>query len=390
MKTAHRLSLIPPYLFAEIDKKKQAAMARGIDIVNLGIGDPDLPTPKILVEALQKAVEDPDTHNYPPYEGTADFRKAVSVYYQDRFGVDVDPATEVIGLIGSKEGIAHIALAFVDPGDVVLLTNPGYPVYNTAAIMAGGTPYHVPIHAETGYFPDFNAIPSDVARKAKMFYINYPNNPTSAVVTKEQLKEAVAFAKEYDILLCHDLAYSEVCYDGYRSISILEVEGAKDVAIEFNSLSKTFNMTGWRIGMAVGAKEAIAGLGAIKTNVDSGVFKAIQKAAIFGLLHPDRQKMIDENNAIFQARRDKVVAGLKHLGWNIEAPKASFYLWLPVPKGYTSAQFAGIMLDECGIVVSPGTGYGEYGEGYFRMTLTAPDERFDVALQRMADKGIRY
>lgn len=390
MKKAHRLELIPPYLFAEIDKKKEAAIARGVDIINLGIGDPDLPTPQPIIKALQDAVADTSTHNYPPYEGTLEFRQAVATYYQQRFGVSLDAKSEVIGLIGSKEGIAHIAFAFVNPGDIVLLTDPGYPVYKTATLLAGGEPYSVKIGPENGYFPDVSTIPAEVARKAKMFYVNYPNNPTAATATKEQMAELVAFAREYDILLCHDLAYSEVSYDGYRCPSMLEIEGARDVCIEFNTLSKTFNMTGWRIGMAAGSAYAIEALGAIKTNIDSGVFKAIQKAGVFALLSPERDAFIQEMNTIYQHRRDLVVKGLNELGWNLTPPKATFYLWVPVPGGETSVSFCSKLLDDAGIIVPPGIGYGEHGEGFFRITLTAPDHVFESTLRRMREYNIRF
>ncbi len=387
-KTSKRFEFIPPYLFAEIDKKKAAAIARGVDIINLGIGDPDKPTFPHIVEAMHKAIDDPSTHNYPPYEGIARFRQAVATWYQSRFGVTLDPNEEVVSLIGSKEGIAHLLSAYLDPGDIVLVPSPGYPVYKMGTILTGGTPYYVPLKESNGFLPDLDSIPTDIANKAKIFYVNYPNNPTAAVADLSFYKRLVAWAQKYDLLIASDLAYSEMTYDGYIAPSILEVDGAKDIAIEFHSLSKSFNMTGWRIGMAVGNKEAIRALGTIKTNVDSGIFKAIQEAGIVALTTPAPQ--IEQNNLIYKERRDVLTDGLNRLGWNLSPIKATFYVWAPVPKGYDSASFCSKVLEDCGIVVVPGSGYGPEGEGYFRVALTESVPRIQEALTRLKEKGVRF
>jgi LL-diaminopimelate aminotransferase len=388
MRKSRRLDTIPPYLFAEIDKKKAAAIARGVDVINLGVGDPDTPTPADIVQAAHIAIDDPSTHNYPPYEGTKEFRQAVATYYQRRFGVELNADSDVMALIGSKEGIAHIALAFLDPGDIALVPDPGYPVYGIGTRLAGAEPYAMALKAERNFLPDFSAIPTDVAKRAKIMHLNYPNNPTGAVATEAMFAEAIAFAKQYDIVIAHDLAYSEIGPNGYRSPSFLQVPGAKDVGIEFNSLSKTFNMTGWRIGMAVGNPEVIAALGVIKTNVDSGAFKAIQKAAITGLLGD--QSHLKPLNDMYDKRRQVLVDGLKRLGWEQISAASTFYVWIPVPPGTTSIAFAGRMLDEAGIVVPPGVGYGTYGEGYIRFALTAPEERIAEAITRMEKAGLGY
>ncbi|MBC7541892.1 MAG: LL-diaminopimelate aminotransferase, partial [Candidatus Sericytochromatia bacterium] len=342
MRKSRRLDTIPPYLFAEIDKKKAAALARGVDVINLGVGDPDTPTPSEIVQAAHVAIDDPSTHNYPPYEGTAEFRKAVATYYQRRFGVDLNPDNEVMALIGSKEGIAHIALAFLDAGDIALVPDPGYPVYGVGTRLAGAEPYAMPLTIERDFLPDFSTIPTDIAKRAKIMHLNYPNNPTGAVATAKFFAEAISFAIQYDIVIAHDLAYSEIGPHGYRSPSFLQVPGAKDVGIEFNSLSKTFNMTGWRIGMAVGNAEVIAALGVIKTNVDSGAFKAIQKAAITGLLGD--QGHLGPLNDLYDRRRQILLEGLKQLGWEKVSAASTFYVWVPIPEGTTSIAFAARML----------------------------------------------
>jgi len=388
MKPSSRLDKIPPYLFAEIDRKVDEARAKGVDIINLGIGDPDTPTLPHIVAEMHKATDDSSTHNYPPYQGTADFRKACSEWMKNRFDVDLDPNSEVLALIGSKEAIAHVFIAFVDPGDYTLIPDPAYPVYKTATILAGGTPYLMPINPENNYLPDLDKIPEDIAKKAKLMFLNYPNNPTGAVANLEYFKKVVDFANKYDILICSDQAYSEMTYAGYFAASFLQIEGAKDRCIEFFSHSKTYNMTGWRVGFAVGGKEAIKALGTIKNNIDSGVFKAIQKAGITALESP--QSCIDDLNKMYQKRRDVLYNGLKELGWNTELPKATFYFWLPVPKGHTSVSFVGLLLEKAGIVVPPGNGYGPNGEGFFRIAITVSEERIKEALQRMKDAGIRY
>lgn len=387
IKKAKRLDNIPPYLFAEIDKKKEEAIKRGIKVLNLGIGDPDLPTPPHIVSALYESAKIVSNQKYPPYEGTKEFRQAVAEWYERRFNVTLDPEKEVLTLIGSKEGIAHIFLAFVDPGDIALIPDPGYPVYNVATILAGGIPYKFPLKPDT-YLPDFSSIPEDVARKARIMFLNYPNNPTAAVADLSVFEEAVAFAKKYDIILCHDNAYSEITFDGFVAPSILQVKGAKDIAVEFHSLSKTYNMTGWRIGFAVGNRDIIDGLSIVKTNVDSGVFMAIQSAGIAAFKGP--QDIVEENRKVISRRRDIFIEGLRRLGWNIKPPKGTFYLWVPIPKSFESSiEFAGYLLEKTGIVVPPGIGYGENGEGYFRIALTVDDSILKEALERMESAGIR-
>ncbi len=388
MRIAERIKNVPPYLFAEIDKKKEAAIKKGVDIINLGIGDPDKPTPSHIIDQLAKSARDPKTHDYPPYEGTKNFRKAVADWYLKRFGVKLDPEEEVISLIGSKEGIAHVFLAFVDPGDVSLIPDPAYPVYKTGTLFANGEPYYMPLLEKNGYLPDLNKIDEEAAKKAKLIFLNYPNNPTGAIASKDYFKEVVDFAKKYDLLICHDFAYSELAYDGYKAPSFLEVDGARDVCLEFHSLSKTYNMTGWRIGFAVGNREAVSALSIIKTNVDSGIFKAIQEAGITALTGPQDHipRLID----MYIERRDAVVNGLKRLGWNINPPKATFYVWIPTPNGVSAIEFANNVLEKTGIIVTPGIGYGEYGEGYVRIALTVDVPRIKEAMNRLEKADIYY
>ncbi len=390
MKLTQKIKNIPPYIFAEIDKKKAETQAKGIDIVDLGIGDPDLPTPKFIVDAMIRSLQDPATHNYPPYQGTKAFRQAVADWYKKRFNVTLDAETEVISLIGSKEGIAHAFLTFLDPGDVAILPNPGYPVYNVATLIAGGVPYFVPVNAENNYEPDLSQIPADIRKKANVLFLNYPNNPTAACASDAFLESAVKFGLENNILICMDLAYSEVYFDGYRPKSILEFKDAKKIALEFHSLSKTFNMTGWRIGMAVGCPEAVQALGNIKTNVDSGAFKAIQEAAIVALGSKEGDAFIAGQNALYQKRRDILVEGLQKLGCPLQKPKATYYVWAPVPKGMTSAEFTLKALEEAAVLVVPGTGYGTLGEGYFRMSITTTEDRLHEAVRRFEKSGIRF
>jgi len=379
---------LPPYLFAQLDQKIEAAKAKGVDIISLGVGDPDLPTPKPIVDTMVAAVQDPSTHNYPPYQGTKAFRDAAARWMQKRFGVSVDGNSETLALIGAKEGLAHLIAAYVEPGDVVLCPSPGYPVYHNYTLLCGGTPHTMVMKAENNFLVDFSAIPTDVAKKAKLLFLNYPNNPTGAIATEAFMKEAVAFCRAHDILLCHDNAYSEMTFKGYQAPSFLSTPGAKDVCIEMFSLSKMFNMTGWRVGFAVGNADAIKALGIIKNNTDSGIFKAIQEASIVGL--EQSVALTKDLNEIYGRRRDLFVAGLNNLGWQFQPPEATFYLWVPVPKGMTSEGFAQLMLDKAGIVVPPGTGYGPAGEGFFRVALTASEPRLEEALARMAKHGIRY
>ncbi len=382
MRAARRLDRIPPYLFAELDKKRQAALARGLDVINLGIGDPDIPTPDHVIRRMQRAVENPAYHQYPAYEGSRDFRAAVADWYRERFSVQLDPDREVMTLIGSKEGIAHIFWAYVDEGDYVLLPDPGYPVYRTHTLLCGGRVYPLPLVKERGFLPDLASVPRDVAERAKILFLNYPNNPTAAVADLDFFRRAVDFCREHDILLCHDAAYSEITFDGYVAPSVLQVEGAKEVAIEFNSLSKPFNMTGWRLGFAVGSADAVHNLGVIKTNTDSGQFTAVQEAGVEALRNSPGD-FIAQMCEVYRRRRDLVVEALNRIGWNLDKPLGSFYLWAPVPAGYTSASFAAELLEHTGVMVSPGSLYGESGEGYFRISLTVSDERLAEAMNRI-------
>ena len=385
MKIAQRIKTIPPYLFAEIDKKKEEAIKRGVDIINLGIGDPDQPTPNNIIEKLRESVKDPKTHDYPPYAGTAEFRQAVTLWYKNRFGVALDPDNEVMALIGSKEGIAHIFLAFIDPGDFSLIPDPAYPVYKTGTLFANGFPYIMPLLEENDFLPDLEEIDEEIAQRAKLMFISYPNNPTAAVANKDFFEKVVKFAKKYDILVCHDFAYSEMTFDGYKANSFLEVDGAKEVGIEFHSLSKTYNMTGWRLGFVVGNKKAISALSIIKTNIDSGAFKAIQQAGIEALTGP--QDNIEKMNKIYTGRRNVVINGLNKLGWNLKPTKATFYIWAPTLNEMSSMEFSNLLLEKTGIIVTPGIGYGDYGEGYVRIALTVEEKRLEEAIERLKKAG---
>lgn len=382
MRFADRIEKLPPYLFAQISKKVAAKKAEGIDVVSFGIGDPDLPTPPHILDALDQAARDPANHRYPETEGLPEFRQAVADWYERRFGISLDPAKEVMSLIGSKEGIGHIALCFIDPGDVALVPDPAYPVYEIGTMFAGGESYALPLLEENGFLPDLEAVPADVASRAKVLWLNYPNNPTGAVADIDFFERAVHFAKRYDIAILHDGPYSEVSYDEYVPVSFLQAKGAMDVGIEFHSLSKSYNMTGWRIGMAVGNPRIIDALMRVKSNLDSGASQAIQQMAIAALNGP--QDNIAEHNAIYQRRRDKVVDALRKLGLQVTPPKASLYVWAKAPAGMTSAQFAERMLDEAAVIVTPGNGYGPHGEGYVRLSLTLPDDRIDEGLRRLA------
>ncbi len=382
MTTAKRISNLPPYLFAEIDRKIAAKRAEGVDVISLGIGDPVEPTPSHILEAMVREVNDPVNHRYPSYFGLPEFRASIARWYQRRFGIDLDSDEQVLPLVGSKEGIAHIHMAYVDPGDVVLVPDPGYPVYNSGTILAGGTTHFMPLLAENDFLPDLNAIPVDVAAKAKLMFLNYPNNPTSAVATEEFFAEVVEFARQNDIVVAHDFPYSEITFDGYEAPSFLATPGAIDVGVEFHSLSKTYNMTGWRIGWVTGNDEVIEALGRVKSNIDSGIFNAIQKAGIVALEGP--QDIIPEMIAIYSRRRDLVMSMLAEIGFKARAPRAAVYVWIEVPKGETSAGFAQFVLEKTGVVVSPGSAYGPSGEGYIRISLTTPDSRLKEAVDRIA------
>ena len=381
VELAERVKSLPPYLFAAIDKMKQDALAKGVDLIDLSIGDPDIPTPGHIVDAMKRAVERPVNHRYPSYEGMILYREAVANWYRERFGVALDPRTEVLSLIGSKEGIGHIPLAFVNPGDVVLVPSPGYPVYPVGTLFAEGESHFMPLLEKNKFLPDFSLIPKNVLRKAKLLFINYPNNPTSAVAPKKFYKDVVELARKYHIIVCHDAAYPEIYYDGKRPMSFLEIDGAKEVGIEFHSLSKTYNMTGWRIGFAVGNSEVIAGLGKIKTNLDSGVFQAIQEAAITALRTDDAA--ISKIRDVYQERRDTLYHGLKNLGLHAIKPQATFYLWTKVPSGFNSSGFVAHLLEEASVLATPGNGFGEPGEGYVRFALTVPASRIKEAVERI-------
>ncbi len=381
MKTAQRLQKLPPYLFVEVTKKINAKRAKGEDVVSLAIGDPDIPTPEHIIQGMEQALHKTEHHRYPEAWGMPEFRRAVAGWYKRRFGVDLNPDTEVLPTIGSKEGIGHIALCYIDPGDIALVPDPGYPVYAIGTLLAGGESYYMPLKPENGFLPDLNAIPENIARKAKILWINYPNNPTGAVADIKFFDKVVQFAKAYGMVVCHDGPYSEVAFDGYRPVSFLQAKGAKDVGIEFHSLSKTYNMTGWRIGMAVGNAEVINALMTVKSNLDSGTFNAIQEAGVAALEGP--QDVVDQHNRIYQKRRAKLVPVLRQMGLEVNPPKASLYIWAKLPKGITSAEFAARLIEECNVVVTPGRGYGEAGEGFIRCSLTVADDALDRAIKRM-------
>ncbi|MDI6731231.1 MAG: LL-diaminopimelate aminotransferase [Candidatus Margulisbacteria bacterium] len=387
MRQSKRLQLIPPYLFVKIEEKKEQLQKQGVDIIDFGIGDPDLPTPANIYQKMHAVLESAEAGNYPTSKGEFAFRKAVSKWYKKRFNVELNPRDEICALIGSKEGLAHLFFAFIDPRDVVLVPDPAYPVYKIGTLLAGGEPYFLPLTAENKFIPDLDNIPANILKKAKLLFINYPNNPTGAVADLAFFEKCVRFAEQNNLLLVSDLAYSEMGYDGYKPHSVLEVPGAKEVAIEFHSLSKTYNMTGWRIGMAVGNAEAVTALATIKSNLDSGAFKAIQLAGIEALSGP--QEVVAKNNKVFEGRRDVLIDGLNSLGWQMEKPKATFYVWVPVPKEETSASFAEKLLEKCGILVVPGSGYGTYGEGYVRFAITIPKDRIIEAIRRMKEAGIK-
>lgn len=378
---ARRIKELPPYLFAEIDRRKRAALARGVDLIDLGIGDPDIPTPSVVVEKLLEGATKPVNHRYPNSSGMAEFRDAVAKWYKTRFGVGLDPEKEVVSLIGSKEGIGNMAVAFVDPGDVVLVSSPCYPVYHIGTAFSGGKNYFLPLKKENQFLPDLDAIPKDVADKAKLLWINYPNNPTAAVADASFYKRVVEFANKHNVIVCHDAAYTEMGYDGYRPMSFFEVDGAREVGIEFHSLSKTFNMTGWRIGMAVGNPEIVSGLAQAKSNLDSGIFQAVQEAGIEALRLGD--SIVEPSRKIYQERRDILVDGLRAVGLDCDKPRATFYVWVACPKGLSSADFTAKLLDEAGVVTTPGNGFGDAGEGYVRFTVCVDKERLREVAERI-------
>jgi LL-diaminopimelate aminotransferase len=379
MRLPNRIESLPPYMFAELDRKIGEKRAAGIDVISLGIGDPDSPTPRHIVEALQEAAEDPTTHHYPSYYGMPALRGAIAGWMRERFDVELDPETEVQPLIGSKEGIAHLPVAVLDPGDEVLVPDPGYPVFGIGTLLAGGVPMSVPLTAERRFLPDLPSVP--VSGATRLLWLNYPSNPTAAVAEPAFFEDAVAFAREHDLLLAHDAAYSELTYDGFTAPSVLQVPGAKEVAVEFGSLSKTYNMTGWRVGWVAGNSDVVRALATVKTNIDSGIFNAIQQAAIAALTGP--QDMVDELRAVYQKRRDLVVSTLNSLGWDLEPPRGSIYVWLPTKDRMSSAEFCEHLLERARVVLSPGSGYGTGGKGYARISLTVPDDRLAEAMDRI-------
>jgi len=383
IELAERVKNLPPYLFAAIDKMKQEALKKGVDLIDLSIGDPDIPTPRHIVNKMKKAVENPLHHRYPSYEGMLSFREAVAEWYKRRFCVSLNPETEVLSLIGSKEGIGHIPLAFINSGDVVLVPSPGYPVYPVATLFAGGEAYIMPLIKKNNFLPDLNAIPKNILKRAKLMFINYPNNPTSAVADKNFYKKVIDLAERHNIIVCHDAAYSEIYYDNNKPLSFLQIPGAKDVGIEFHSLSKTYNMTGWRIGFAVGNAKVLTGLGKIKTNLDSGIFQAIQEAGIEALNIDD--SVLKKIRDTYQERRDILYKGLKGIGLEVEKPKATFYLWVRVPRGFDSPKFVEYLLSKAGVLGTPGNGFGSAGEGYIRFALTVPAERMKEAVKRIKE-----
>jgi len=382
MKMARRIEKLPAYLFVEITRKIAEKRAKGEDVVSFAIGDPDIPTPSHVVDRLCQAARDPVNHRYPETEGLPELRRAIAQWYRQRFNVSFDPDTEVLPLLGAKEGIAHIALCFIDPGDTALVPDPGYPVYSIGTTLCGGRPYYLPLYEKNGFLPDLGSLPEYIAKRAKLLWINYPNNPTGAVADLKFFERVAKFAQQHDVAVCHDGPYTEVAFDGYQPVSFMQAAGAKEVGVEFHSLSKSYNMTGWRIGMVVGNATMVDALKRVKSNLDSGIPQAIQYAAIEALTGP--QDCIKEHNDIYQRRRDLVVEMLNSIGLKTTAPKASLYVWAKVPEGYTSAEFTADLLEQVGVVVTPGSGYGQNGEGYVRLSLTIPDAGLVKGLSRLA------
>jgi len=381
MRLAERLNRLPPYLFVEITQKMAELQAKGEDIISFAIGDPDLPTPSHIIEHMCEAARDPRNHRYPETAGMPELRQAIADWYEERFGVTLDPSKEVLPLIGSKEGIGHMALCFIEPGDLALVPDPGYPPFFLGTILAGGEPYFVPLREENDFLPDLKAVPNKVANKAKLMWLNYPNNPTAATASLDFFEQAIHFARKHDLAICHDAAYTEVTFDGYAAPSFLQLAGAKEIGVEFHSLSKTYHMTGWRIGMVVGNADMIRALFQVKSNLDSGIPQAIQHAAVEALRGP--QKHVSERNAVLQRRRDKLVKVLNEIGLKARMPRATFYIWAKVPPGYNCMDFAKELLDELKIVVTPGIGYGKEGERYVRFSLTTSDDNLERGIDRL-------
>jgi LL-diaminopimelate aminotransferase len=381
VRFARRLDQVPPYLFAELERKISAKEREGIDVISLGIGDPDLPTPRAVVEAAAAALRDPSTHQYPSNQGSLEFREAVAGFYRERFGVELDPASEVMPVLGGKEAVGHIAMACLDPGDLCLSPEPGYPPYTSGPVFSGAEVHYLPLTEEDHFFPELGAIPEEIARRANLLYLDYPNNPTGAVVPAGAFEQAVAFARQHDVIVVHDNAYSEITFDRYVAPSFLETPGAKEVGVEIFSLSKGWNMTGWRCGLVAGNAELIERYRHLKTNLDSGLFEALQRAAVVALT--DERDFPRQMSAVYQRRRDLLVEALAQIGLDVEPPKATPYFWVRVPQGHTSESFASLVLDQANVVVSPGPGYGPSGEGFVRLSLTVSDERLEEAVRRI-------
>jgi len=386
MEISNRIKEIKPYLFMEISRKIAAKRAEGADVISFGIGDPDIPTPDHIVNSIIEASKVSANHRYPESDGLPEFRKVISEWYNKRFSVSLNPNTEIVPLIGAKEGIAHFPLCVMNPGEIGIVPDPGYPVYSIGNLFAGGETFYAPLKEENEWLVDLEAIPSEIAKRAKLMWLCYPNNPTGAIASAEYFESAVKFCKQNDIILCHDACYSEIAYDGYKPISLMEIDGAKDISIEFHSLSKSYNMTGWRAGMAVGNEELIRVLTIVKSNIDSGIPQAIQYGAMEALTAS--QECIQDNIDIYTRRRDKVINALQAIGLEIVPPKAGLYIWVRIPKGFTSAEFATALLDEKDLVVTPGSGYGEYGEGYIRFSLTLNDSDLDRGIDRLSTWNI--
>ena len=383
MRLSARLDKIPPYLFAEIDRRIDEKKAQGVDVISFGVGDPDVPTPGSIVDALCAESHKPEHHRYPSYFGLAEFRESAARWFERRFGVALDPGLQILPLMGSKEGVAHIALALLDPGDLALVPEPSYPVYAMGTLLAGAESHFLPLTAGNGFLPDLESVPPDVARRSKILWLNYPNNPTGAIASNEFFERAIEFARSYSLVLAHDNAYSEITYDGYVAPSLFQFRGAMEIGVEFHSLSKTFNMTGWRIGFVCGNHEVIEALGTIKTNIDSGIFNPVQLAAVEALDHGE--KTLPDMVKLYQSRRDLLVSELAGLGWEISPPKGSIYLWMPVPPGFDSVGFSTHVLDKAGVFFTPGNAYGPSGEGYVRLSLTVPDDKIKEAMARLKE-----
>jgi LL-diaminopimelate aminotransferase len=382
MKIARRIENLKPYLFVEINKKIAEKRAKGEEVISFAIGDPDIPTPAHIINGLCQAAQDPANHRYPESEGLLELRQAIAGWYQKRFNVNLDPTTEVLPLIGSKEGIGHIAFCAIDPGDIALVPDPAYPVYTIGTQLAGGRPFYLSLKESNGFLPSLNGIRDDILQKTKVLWINYPNNPTGAVADLNFFNRVVEFAKKYNILVCHDGPYTEVAFDGYQPVSFMQAEGARDIGIEFHSLSKSYNMTGWRIGMVVGNAQIVGALRTLKSNLDSGIPQAIQRMAIEAFNGP--QDCIAEHNAIYQRRRDLICEVLNNIGLQVTPPRASLYIWAKVPEGYNSVDLTTDLLDQVGVAVTPGVGYGRSGEGYIRLSLTIPDASLVKGLSRLS------